>query len=445
MRRSVLIADDEPLVCRSLRMALEGEGYAVSVAHDAEAAMKLLQEDAPDCALIDVKLGASDGLELLRAARQVSPTLKAIIITAHGDVDVAVRALRLDAHDLIKKPFDLEEVLKSVATALRTEELELRLAYLDRRRAKSEDVELIGHSEPMRRLIEQVSKVAGQPVPVVLIRGETGTGKQLVAQALHRSSDRARGPFIELNCSALPEHLVESELFGHERGAFSEAKEQKHGLVELADGGTLFLDEIGDLPAAAQAKLLRFVENQEFRRLGGTKLLKVDCRIVTATHRSLEDSEHFRRDLYYRLSGVSLLVPPLRERGGDDVLALAQHFLDSYAAAYRKPGLRFTPAASEMLLAYAWPGNVRELKAAISCAAVMAEGTQIDVDALAPISRALDLDQQAATPHEGVRPLREIELEYCRQVLKQCGGNKVLAAEKLQISRHTLARKVGDS
>ncbi len=435
MRQSVLIVDDEALIRRSLKMALEGAGYAVSLAASGHEALALLADEAPDCALIDLRLGDLDGLAVLREARERLPGLKAIVITAHGDVDSAVTALRLGAFDFIKKPFDLEEVIASVKNALRTDELERQVAWYSGQHAQ-----LVFESEAMREVMRLVEKVAAQPVPVVLVVGETGTGKELIARTLHQASAAARGPFIELNCAAIPEALVESELFGHERGAFSDAREQKRGLVELAAGGTLFLDEVGDLPAAAQAKLLKFLDSREFRRLGGTKLLSVDCRLVAATNRRLEDVTSFRRDLYYRLAGVTIAVPPLRERG-DDVLLLARHFLAQYARQYHKTLTGFTPAAEALLRRHRWPGNVRELKAAISSAAVLADGPLVDVGQLGQVERSA-LAGFAALPDtvEGIVPIDALEVAYATRVVELCGGNKALAAQRLGISRQTLAR-----
>jgi DNA-binding NtrC family response regulator len=443
MAGDVLIVDDEELIRRSLRMALEAEGYQVTTAKSGSEARSLLEREPPDCAIFDLRLGDANGLELLRAARLQTPGLKAIMITAHGDVDSAVQALRLGAYDFIRKPFELEEVIAAVHNALHTERLEHRLAYLrDRERAQSG---LVYASAAMKRVVEQTEKLGAQPVPVVLVRGESGTGKELVARALHAASARSQGPFVDLNCSALPEHLVESELFGHERGAFSDAREQKRGLVELADGGTLFLDEIGDLAAAAQAKLLKFVETKEFRRVGGNKQLKVDCRIVAATHRDLTQTQNFRPDLYFRLAGVTLTLPPLREREGD-VLLLARHFLQEFAREYRKRLDDFSPQAQQLLAQHHWPGNVRELRAAISFAAALAEEPIIGTELLDQIRRnAPTTSAETLSSPEAIQPLDEIEVEYCRRALAACGGNRVLASEKLGISRHTLARKVGDS
>ena len=439
MGQSVLIVDDEELIRRSVRIALEGAGYSVALAVNGADALRQLQDDPPDCVVLDLRLGDIDGLDVLRTARAGRPHLKAIVITAHGDVDSAVQALRLGAFDFIKKPFDLDEVLAAVANALRTDALERQVAHYSGR-----SDEWVFASDVMRATLQRIEKVATQPVPVVLVLGETGTGKELAARAIHQGSPRARGPFIELNCSAIPETLLESELFGHERGAFSDAREQKRGLVELADGGTLFLDEVGDLPAAAQAKLLKFVETLEFRRVGGTKVLSVDCRVVAATHRRLDESATFRRDLYYRLAGVTITMPPLRDRG-DDVLLLARHFLARDARRYHKRLSGFTPDAETLLRAHRWPGNVRELKAAVSAAAVMVDGGAIGVDALAPVERAM-LTTVTELPNspDGIMTIEQLQTAYVTRVLALCGGNKVLAAQRLDISRQTLARWIAD-
>jgi two-component system, NtrC family, response regulator AtoC len=439
VRQSVLIVDDEELIRRSVRMALEGAGCSVTVAGSGAEALRQMQHDVPDCVLIDLRLGDMDGLDVLREVRARVAGLKAIVITAHGDVDSAVQALRLGAYDFIKKPFDLDEVIASVTNALRTDVLERQVAYYS---ARSGD--LVFDSDAMRNVVGMVEKVAHQPVPVVLVQGETGTGKELVARALHRNSSSASGPFIELNCSAIPESLIESELFGHERGAFSDAREQKRGLVELAEGGTLFLDEIGDMPAAAQAKVLKFVESREFRRVGGTKVLCVGCRLVAATHRELDRADGFRRDLYYRLAGITITLPPLRERG-DDVVLLARHFLDQFAREYRKRFDGFTPEAAALLRAHRWPGNVRELKAAISSAALMADDGLVGVEWLGQIQRAA-IASAAALPQavEGIMSIDQLERSYVSRVLELCGGNKVTAAQHLGISRQTLARWISD-
>jgi two-component system response regulator AtoC len=439
MKRCVLVVDDEELIRRSLRMALEPAGYLVRLAANGSEALACIAADPPDCALIDLRLGDIDGLEVLRRARETVPGLKAIVITAHGDVDSAVQALRLGAYDFIRKPFDLEEIIASVKNALHTDELERQVAYFSGRAS-----DLIYASSAMRSVMDLVAKIAAQPVPVVLVLGETGTGKELVARALHLASARAGGPFIDLNCSAIPESLVESELFGHERGAFSDAREQKRGLVELADQGTLFLDEIGDLPAPAQAKLLKFVERREFRRVGGTTLQTVDCRMIAATNQQLDTYPQFRRDLYYRLAGVTITLPPLRERDGD-VLLLARHFLTYYSRQYRKRLDAFTPEAEALLCRYQWPGNVRELKAVIAEAALLVDTDPVGVENLRAVQRGV-LESLATQPKtvDDILAIEELEQRYVTRVLELCGGNKVLAAQKLGISRQTLARWLAD-
>jgi DNA-binding NtrC family response regulator len=438
LRRTVLIVDDEELIRRSLELALAQAGYSVVLAASGREALDCLALEAPDCLVLDLRLGDLPGLEVLREARERFPELKAIVITAHGDVDSAVAALRLGAYDFIKKPFDLEEVIASLNNAVRTDALEHQVAYHQEGRRR--EPEMVYASETMRAAVDLLEKAACQPVPVVLIRGETGTGKQLAARFFHRASPRSSAPFIELNCSAIPENLVESELFGHERGAFSDARDQKRGLVELADGGTLFLDEVGDLPAAAQAKFLKFVEDFEFRRLGGTKTLSVDCRVIAATHRALETEPLFRRDLYYRLAGITVELPPLRDRG-DDVLLLAGHFLNDFARRYRKRLEGFTPEAIDLLRGHRWLGNVRELRAAISNAALIAEGSTIGIAELAGVERAaLAAVAELPTTLDPVCTIEELNLAYVTRVVELCGGNKALAAQKLGISRQTLAR-----
>lgn len=439
MRRTVLIVDDEELIRRSLELALAQAGYAVALAANGSEARQQLAREGPDCVILDLRLGDVSGLELLREARSRLPMLKAIVITAHGDVDSAIEAMRLGAYDFIKKPFDLEEVLAAVQNALRTDELERQVAYLSHSDGRR-DPELVYESDAMKAAVDLLEKAARQPIPVVLIRGETGTGKELAARAFHRASSRREGPFVELNCSAIPENLVESELFGHERGAFSDAREQKRGLVELADGGTLFLDEVGDLPGPAQAKLLKFVETFEFRRLGGTRTISVDCRVVAATHRALEDPTAFRRDLYYRLAGITVEIPPLRARG-DDVLRLATCFLREFVRRYRKTLDGFTPEAESLLRGHRWPGNVRELRAAVSSAALVAEGTRIDAGDLAGVQRAALADVvEMPSRLDEVRTIEDLNLAYVTRVVELCNGNKALAAQRLGISRQTLAR-----
>jgi two-component system, NtrC family, response regulator AtoC len=451
MSAHVLIADDETLIRQSLRTVLAEEGFDVTTAASGAEAWARFQEDRPDIVLLDLVLGDADGLALLRRMRAEAPDAKVIIISAHGSIESAVTAMKLGGYDFIKKPFELEEIVAAVRNAARTSTLEQRVAYLaaqERKRAAS--AAFVHAAARTARLLDEVGVIARSPVPMVLVTGESGTGKQAIARMLHDGSPRAAGPFVELNCSAIPETLIESELFGHERGAFSDARERKLGLVEIADGGTLFLDEIGDLGPPAQAKLLTFLEQRTFRRVGATALRRVDARVVAATNRDLRAmvaARTFREDLYYRLDAITVHLPPLRERR-EDVRALAGHFI---VEAAREFGRRFSgiaPEALGLLESYRFPGNVRELRAVISRAALLHDDDLLRAEHLPPelVAAALAAPTAAPRPGEPVAPiptLEEIELGHIRRVLEICGGNRTLAAQHLGITRQTLAKKIG--
>ena len=454
MTAHVLVVDDEPLIRKSIRGVLIREGYEVVEAASGAEAVARFREDPPDIVVLDLVLGDADGVELLRGFRAEAPDTKVVLMSAHGSFENAVAAMKLGAHDFIKKPFELAEIVKAVRHAERTTTLETRVAYLaaqDRKRANS--VSFL-HQAPMTaRLLKQVDLVAASPVPTVLVTGESGTGKQLISRLLHDHSTFTAGPFVELNCSAIPENLVESELFGHERGAFSDAREKKLGLVEVADGGTLFLDEIADLGASAQAKLLTFLESRTFRRVGATSVRRVSMRVVAATNRDIAqmvEAKRFREDLYYRLNTITLHIPPLRERG-EDIIPLAQHFLDQSA---REIGRRFRGMAQDatgILERYRWPGNVRELRSVITRATLLYDDDLLSAIHLPPevVTAALTAAQTSpAIPREGGSPipsLEEIELLHIRRVLEICGGNRTQAAQHLHITRQTLAKKIGSS
>jgi two-component system response regulator AtoC len=451
MTAHVLVADDELLIRQSIRGVLIQEGYEVALAASGAEAWTRFREDRPDIVVLDLVLGDADGLEILRRLRTESPDTKVVIMSAHGSIETAVRAMKLGAYDFIKKPFELEEIVAAVRNAERTSTLETRIAYLaaqDRKRANS--VTFLHKAPATARLLEQVDLVAASPVPTVLVTGESGTGKQIVSRLLHDQSTFASGPFVELNCSAIPENLIESELFGHERGAFSDAREKKLGLVEVADGGTLFLDEIGDLGAAAQAKLLTFLESRTFRRVGATSTRRVNVRVVAATNRDIPQmvaAKTFREDLFYRLNSITLTIPPLRERR-EDVSPLALHFL---AQASRELGRRFSgvaPDALGILESYRWPGNVRELRSVITRAVLLHDDDVLRAIHLPPevVTAALTSAPAHPTVQDGRSPipsLDEIELLHIRRVLEICGGNRTLAAQHLGITRQTLAKKVG--
>ena len=449
MTVNVLVADDEALIRQSLRSVLSQEGFVVTSASSGAEAWRLFQSERPDVVLLDLVLGDVDGLEVLRRIKQEGPETKVLILSAHGTIERAVSAMKLGAYEFLRKPFELEEILAAVRNAAHISRLEGRLEYLAERKRSPESA-LVHASDAMKVLLREVQLVAESPVPVVLVIGESGVGKQHVARRLHELSPRKGGPFVELNCSAIPESLIESELFGHERGAFSDARERKLGLVEVADGGTLFLDEIGDLSAAAQAKLLTFLEQRSFRRVGATAMRRVDTRIIAATNRDLVHmvtEKSFRADLWYRLNGITLTVPPLRTRP-DDVAPLAEHFLLQLS---RELGRRFKsvdPAALELLRAYGWPGNVRELRSLISRAILLHDDEVLRLEHLPPAllptplkSAPRELGGKTSTDGR-IAPLAEVELAYIRQVLELCKGNRTLAAHQLGITRQTLAKKV---
>jgi two-component system, NtrC family, response regulator AtoC len=452
MSAQILVADDEALIRQSLRAALTQEGFNVSAAASGAEALQKFADERPDVVVLDLVLGDLDGLDLLRRFREEAPDTKVLVITAHGSIESAVSAMKLGAFDFIKKPFDLEEVIAAVRAALRTSTLERRVEYLTaQERRRTEAHRPICDSPAMKKLLEELEIIARSPVPVVLVVGESGAGKEVIARLLHESSDRANGPFVELNCSAIPENLVESELFGHERGAFSDARERKLGLVEVADGGTLLLDEIGDLAGGAQAKLLTFIEQRAFRRVGATATRHVDARIVAATNRDLAAmvaQKTFREDLWYRLNAMTLKLPPLRERR-EDLEPLAAHFLAEASREFRRSWRSLAPETVAILERYAWPGNVRELKAVISRAALLHDAEVLRPEHLPGeiVAAALAAPAPATT---GERPasvtvptLADVELGHIRRVLELCGGNRTQAAQYLGITRQTLAKKIG--
>jgi two-component system response regulator AtoC len=450
VEKSILIADDEPLIASSLASVLKSEGFDVQVAQNGRQALASAAVTPPDVALVDLVLGDMDGLDVLRKLRGNNAGLPVILLTAHGSIDSAVAAMKAGAYDFIKKPFELDEVIAAVRNALRTQELESRVRYLEGEERRGTSTAL-GESPAARRLKEELQTIARSPVPVVLLLGESGTGKSVAARLLHDHSDRASGQFVEINCAAIPETLLEAELFGHERGAFSDAVQRREGLVEVADHGTLFLDEIGDLPLSLQAKLLKFVEERRFRRLGSNRVRSVDTRIVAATNqhlRSRVDDGRFRADLYFRLSEITVQLPPLSQRG-EDIILLANHFLTEASRRYRKAFKGVTPEAKAVLQAYRWPGNVRELRAVINRIALMNDGEWITAMHLPPEIAASGVleEPQLPTRVEGgpIPTLEDVELAYIRRVLTLCGGNKLLAAKYLGIARQTLARRLNEA
>ncbi len=440
---TVLVADDEIGVRESVGRALHREGFRVVPAEDGQAALDALRRGGVDLLLADLRMPALGGLELLRAAKLLAPEVEVIVLSGHGTVEEAVEAMKEGAYDFLTKPFGRAQLVRAIRQALEHRALVLENRSLQRRLDELVGAgEIISESPPIRQVLALVKQIAPTSA-TVLIQGESGTGKELVARALHEGSPRRGRPFIRVNCAALPETLLESELFGYERGAFTGAAARKEGRFELADGGTLLLDEVGDLSGATQAKLLRVLQEGEFERLGGTKTLKADVRIVAATNQDLAllvKERRFREDLYYRLNVIAIEIPPLRERA-EDIPLLAQHFLRVHAAKNRRELSGFTEAALARLRAYPWPGNVRELEHAVERAVILARGSLIDLADLPPaVSQAEPAPRVVPIPIG--MPLDEVEQRLIEETLRLTKGNKELAAKLLGIASRTIYRKL---
>ncbi|MBL8491262.1 MAG: sigma-54-dependent Fis family transcriptional regulator [Rhodocyclaceae bacterium] len=451
MGRAVLIIEDEATLAKNMCIYLVRTGFDVVTAETAEQGFAELETFKPDIVLMDFRLPGMDGLQALARLRDLAIDIPVIMITGHGTVELAVEAMKAGAYDFLVKPVSLAKLRLLVERALGEERREQALSYYQRREAARGDFEgMLGESEPMRRLKDRIAQLLevekglrDTDAPAVLIAGETGTGKEVVARALHFSGVRKSQPFVEINCAAIPSQLLESELFGHERGAFTDAKERKLGLVETASGGTLFLDEIGDLDLGLQAKLLKLLEEKTVRRLGSLRDQKVDVRIVAATHRPLPElvgEGRFRADLYYRLRIVELSLPPLRERG-QDILLLARHFLALQAARYGRGELRLAPDAEQLLLLHRWPGNVRELRNLMEQAVLLSPGPLLggpDLNLRPQPSTA----EGAAAEAPPAGKLEEVERSMLRDALNRTGWNITQAARLLGITRDTLRYRI---
>ena len=439
---TVLIVDDEQSLARSAKAFLADHGYEAEVAGTGEQALELLAALQPDVVFADVRLPGMSGLDLLKRIRAFDPVIPVIMLTAYGSIAGAVEAVKLGAFDYVKKPVDLEELKLLADRARETRLLKEELSYYRRRATTDVGFEgLVGESRAVQAVLERARQIAAlDETPPVLLTGETGTGKGLLAHAIHAAGPRAAKPFIEVNCTALPTTLMEAELFGHERGAFTDAKESKPGLVEAAEGGFLFLDEIGDVDLAVQGKLLRAIEERAVRRVGSVRERKVDIRIMAATNRDLERAvgeERFRKDLYFRLAVIVLEVPPLRERG-EDVLLLTAHFLHAFNAKYGKVVRDLSVAARDLLLSYPWPGNVRELSHVIERAVLWSRGATLDVEHLSLTRPVAASDHGDAAPPVDTATLPQREKTIIEQALRDAGGNQTKAAQRLGISRDTL-------
>jgi len=435
----ILIVEDDSLLRGVLADRLARDGLETATAATLAEARAELDRATPDVVLLDMRLPDGEGLSLLHEAGESRDTVW-VVMTAHATVSLAVEALKLGARDFLEKPFSLERAVTTVRQALETNAL--RREVRDLRERSFAGMAVIGDSPAMQVVFGLVRRLAQSHATTVLLEGESGTGKGAVALALHRLSDRAHGPFLNVTCSALPDTLMESELFGHEKGAFTDARSTKRGLVEMADSGTLFLDEIAELTLPVQAKLLRFIEERAFRRLGGTRDMTVDARIITATNRSLAAevaAGRFREDLFYRLRVVPITLPPLRERR-EDILPLAKHFLEHFNQELGRRVRDLTPAASAMLEGYAWPGNVRELKNVIERAVLLVDGDHISPAELPPEVAT----PSAAAPGAAALPatLDEAERQLLVRALEEAHGNQSRAAAALGISRHQIRTRM---
>jgi len=456
MSATLLIVDDDPLVRRAVSDHFAREGHTIVEAASVREAHERLTSEI-DLALLDYQLPDGDGLSVLRYIKEHSPDTIAIMMTAFPGVESAVQAMKLGAFHYVTKPANLDELALLVNTALETSRLrrEVRAFRSSHSREYSVDA-IVGMSPAVQTLKSLLARVAASPASTVLLTGETGTGKDLAAKVIHYNSDRATRPFVNITCSALPEQLLESELFGHERGAFTDARQQKRGLLEAADGGTVFLDEIGEMTPALQAKLLRFLEEKTFKRVGGLADIKVNVRVVAATNRDLSEdikAGKCREDLFYRLQVMPIALPPLRQRQGD-VSLLASYFVDSYNREFKKRVCGLTPAARAAIERYPWPGNIRELRNAIERAMLLHPTTQeprggdpglttgdwLEPSDFASLTTGVPT-AQFKLPPEGVR-LEEIERQLLVQALERAGGNQSRAAELLGINRDQVRYRI---
>jgi two-component system nitrogen regulation response regulator NtrX len=445
MSATILLVDDEPQILQALSGLLQDEDFEVLTAAEGEAALRLVKDELPDLVMLDIALPGKDGLEILKDLKDQHPALPVIMISAHGSVENAVKATRLGAYDFIEKPPHADKILLAVRNALEM----ARLSDENRRLRQQAipDREIIGASSAIQEVRNKLRLVAPTTASV-LITGENGTGKELVARALHFQSRRSHRAFVEVNCAAIPEDLIESELFGHEKGSFTGATSRRQGKFDLAHEGTLFLDEIGDMSLKTQAKILRILEEQRFERVGGSRPIQVDVRVVAATNKNLEEEIRkgsFREDLYHRINVIPLHVPPLRERRGDIPL-LAQYFLEELARENQAPPKTLTPGALEVLAARPWPGNVRELKNFIWRISLLAPGLVIDADDL-PLEQSMTANYTGSVSALLTLPdFREaraqFEREFLKRKLEEHGGNVSATAEAIGLERSHLYRKL---
>jgi len=435
---SVLIIDDEEGICESLSGIFEDEGYSVLTANSGEEALKVLRDQTPDLILLDVWLTGIDGLQTLKEIKEMKPDIPVIMISGHGNIELAITATRMGAYDFLEKPLSLERVLLIAQRALEKRGLEIE--NLSLKKDLTRKWKLVGNSAKVVLLREEIDKAA-KSNGRVLILGESGCGKELVAHILHEHSNRTNKPFVEMNCAAIPQELIESELFGHEKGSFTGAFERKKGKFELADEGTLFLDEVGDMSLTTQSKVLRVLETQEFQRVGGSKSIKVDVRIIAATNKDLIEEVkkgNFREDLLYRLNVIPIEVSPLRERKGD-IPILIEHFLDYFAAEYGQKPKKIMPDGLKALEIYDWPGNIRELRNVIERLVIMTPSNTIT-------ARNIAVGESARSDYFSFNTLKEarelFEKDFIAKKLEENNWNISRTAEMLDIERSNLHRKI---
>lgn len=448
MSMTILVVDDEEAIRASLSGILEDEGFRILCAGDGMEAIAMVEREMPDLVLLDIWMPRMDGLETLQKLKETYPGLLVIMMSGHGTIETAVRSTKLGAYDFIEKPLSLEKVIVSVKNALGVNRLREENASL--RGMVLQDHEMIGNSHPMNQLRDQIRLVAPTNASV-LITGENGTGKELVARSIHHYSQRRDRPFIAINCAAIPEELIESELFGHERGAFTGAIAQKKGKFDVSDGGTIFLDEIGDMSFKTQAKVLRILQERKFERVGGTRTIEVDVRIIAATNKVLEEeikTGHFREDLYYRLNVVPFKVPSLRDRK-EDIPLLIEHFLGTFCRREGGGVKMITPEAAASMVEYEWPGNVRELKNIVERLVIMTPGSTITVNQLPDYISASDARANTGSRVEtflersSLREAREeFEKEFILQKLEENDWNISKTAEAIELERSNLHRKI---
>jgi len=440
MTPRIIIVEDEQLIRWSLHKKLQEKGYSVSEAAAGGEAIRAFDAETFDLILLDFKLPDMTGLDVLKHVRETDQDVVIIMMTAYSTIESAVEAMKLGAYDYVTKPFNMDQLLRSVEKALETTKLRREVRELRLHLAHDYAMErIIGKDPSMLALFQTIREIAASRASTVFLRGESGTGKDLVSRVIHYNSDRAPFPFMNITCTAISETLLESELFGHEKGAFTDAKATKKGLFELADDGTIFLDEVGDMPPGLQAKLLRFLEERTFRRVGGTEEISVDVRIIAATNRDIEqaiEEGRFRKDLMFRLDVVTIDLPPLRDRG-DDVILLARYYVDQFISDFRKPITSIEQAAMKKIRSYGWPGNVRELRNVIERAVLLCKGDTLTRDDIVLGRPARVTDLTFMLPAGGI-DLHILEDDLVRQAMSRAGNNQTKAAKLLSMSRDSL-------